>query len=331
MPVIRTCRPPASRGFTLIELLVVIAIIAILIALLLPAVQQAREAARMTQCRNNLKQLGLAFHNYHDTNLMLPTGYFSNSGYIAGWVPRIFPQIDQAPRLNAIEQLATAALVTVQPSRYTTAPHNGGSSLWTDPIPALSCPSSELTERAQDFSGPTTLVTYDHASLHYRGNAGSVDVGLVTSDGGTSFSSSSRYYVTSGVLYPRHKTRLADITDGTSNTILLGELSSAIGWSGANNTWNDINPWTWATYAYTTSGEPVGSAGYLMLDTKATQYPVGSGSHTQYGVGWRSAHGGNGANLLLCDGTVRFVGSSTSLVVLKALSTRATGEIIGEF
>ncbi|MCA9116145.1 MAG: DUF1559 domain-containing protein [Planctomycetaceae bacterium] len=324
-PVMQSRRK--SRGFTLIELLVVIAIIAILIALLLPAVQQAREAARMTQCRNNLKQLGLAFHNYHDTSLMLPTGYFHSGGYLTGWAPRIFPQIDQASRLNAIEQLANAALVVVNPSRYETAPHNGASNLWTDPIPSLSCPSSELTERAQNMAAPQTLVNYDHGSLHYRGNAGSVDSGLVTSDNGTAFTSSARYYVTSGVLYPRHTTKMRDITDGTSNTILLGELSSAQGWAGANNSWDDIQPWTWATYAYPTSGSSIGGEGYLMIDTKATQYPVGSGSHTQYGVGWRSAHGGNGANLLFCDGTVRFVGQSMSLDVLKSLSTRGGNEV----
>src|SRR4051812_46688665 len=98
------------RGFTLVELLVVIAIIALLVALLLPAVQQAREAARRTQCRNNLKQVGLALHNYHDTNSTLPPGWVgvtsgqSDVNGINGWswAARVLPQLDQSPLFNSI-------------------------------------------------------------------------------------------------------------------------------------------------------------------------------------------------------------------------------------
>src|SRR5687768_201165 len=97
----------SRRAFTLIELLVVIAIIGILVALLLPAVQQAREAARRTQCKNNLKQLGLALHNYHDQHKLLPPGYVSDyttagtdTGPGWGWAAMILPQIDQGPLFN---------------------------------------------------------------------------------------------------------------------------------------------------------------------------------------------------------------------------------------
>src|SRR5437660_1842136 len=97
-------RSPRRQGFTLIELLVVIAIIAVLIALLLPAVQQAREAARRSQCKNNLKQYGLALANYHDVYKMYPIGgdqTWGNSTYL-GWQPRILPFIDQMPIFNQI-------------------------------------------------------------------------------------------------------------------------------------------------------------------------------------------------------------------------------------
>ena len=97
-----------KRGFTLIELLVVIAIIAILIALLLPAVQQAREAARRTQCKNNIKQLGLALHNYHDVNLTFPPGYVLQEGGAVGahnwdWSAMILPYIEQSALFNTLD------------------------------------------------------------------------------------------------------------------------------------------------------------------------------------------------------------------------------------
>ena len=297
------------RGFTLIELLVVIAIIAILIALLLPAVQQAREAARRSQCRNNLKQLGLAFHNYHDNFLMMPTGYFRESNYNMGWVSRILPYIDQAPLYNSITSIS-GEINAIAPYRTASV---GTRQEFTTPLQVILCPSSELGSMA-----PAHPDVGMNAGLHYRGNGGSVDVGLVSG------SSSSRHYTTSGVLYPRHTTRIRDITDGTSNTFLLGELSSALNGWGAINGWNDMGPWTWGSFYY---GD---SDGYLMIDTKATQYPIGSSTHTQYGVSWRSAHVG-GAHLLFCDGRVQFLSASMNLDTLKGLATRSTGEVIGEY
>src|SRR6187549_867831 len=109
LPALRRWR---SRGFTLIELLVVIAIIAVLIALLLPAVQQAREAARRASCRNNLKQIGLALHNYHDQVLCMPSGFVNRHGYTYmgsyavphwGWNAMILPQLDQAALFNSVD------------------------------------------------------------------------------------------------------------------------------------------------------------------------------------------------------------------------------------
>src|SRR6201996_1630152 len=104
-----------SKGFTLIELLVVIAIIAVLIALLLPAVEQAREAARRTQCKNNLKQMGLALHNYHDTNNTFPPGWIgqSTAAYSGfGWNTMLLPSIDQGPLYNSLAQSSIPNMLT---------------------------------------------------------------------------------------------------------------------------------------------------------------------------------------------------------------------------
>ena len=314
-------RRTPRTGFTLIELLVVIAIIAVLIALLLPAVQQAREAARMTQCRNNLKQLGLAFHNYHGTyNTFMPGG-FRDTGidYNFGWVPRIFPYIEQGNRLDRIQSFATNgedALVTY--SGYQGAnPDMDADPVFTDVINALVCPSSPLGGHPSDMGDSGN---HPHRSkqgaLHYRANAGSIDIQF----------NSTLNITESGVLYPNSNVRIGTITDGTSNTLLLGETSDSTGWSsGMIHSFGGIQPWTWGYYDY-----PAGT--FLMIDHKWIQYPIGyEGDFGTNATPFRSAHPSGGANVLMCDGSVHHLTPSMNLGVLKGIATRNYGEVVGEF
>ncbi len=238
-----------SGGFTLIELLVVIAIIAILIALLLPAVQQAREAARRTQCRNNLKQIGLAFHNYHDVYLRFPSAFSANAGSsvfdigegpgprtdaaadsnIHTWTERILPYMDQGNVYNGINfsvaMGAGDAANSTPPQNAVqgNAPYNGMSAPATlaAVIPPYICPSAPHTgNRAAPYlddwlnDGYGTTIYYSGGVLDYGPLASWIsgpgildfehDVGQPGSDG----------------------IKIAQITDGTSNTFILGEHSA---------------------------------------------------------------------------------------------------------
>ena len=305
-------------AFTLIELLVVIAIIAVLIALLLPAVQQAREAARITQCRNNIRQVALGLHGYHDVNGMFPPGAFPVARYRIGWPARILPYIEQQPRYEKILALTPHALMTLEPWRYDDDGGFGRDPLWTDPIPVFACPSSPLGNKSPDI---TTWMNrnpwiVDQAALHYRANGGSRTHDFV--DGPTD-----RGFTKSGVIYPESQVAIGQISDGSSNTLLLGETSYSAGWPEHQRTaWPGINPWTWG---YFRSGE-----GYLMIDHKYIEHPIGySGQFAVNATPFRSAHAGRGASVALCDGSVRYLSSSMSLVVLQALATRDGGEVPG--
>lgn len=318
---LRSMRPrPArwSRGFTLIELLVVIAIIAILIALLLPAVQQAREAARRTQCRNNLKQLGLAMHNYLDMHLVLPGGTFPASRYVPNWAPRLFPFFDEANRYNRLVSMRADPIVNLFPWRFDTAPHLGSDPVW-GPVAIFSCPSSPLGNTSPDIVSATVPWVVGQGALHYRGVTGRVE-DIANTDSAVDYQ-----YSNSGTIYPHHRTRIADITDGTSNTLLLGESSSSQGWTATvKASWGGIQPWTWGEYWYASSQR-------LTVDSKHIQFPINyRGSFRYNNTPFTSTHTG-GAHFLLADGSCKFISENLNLSLLKSLATRGGGEVLGEF
>ncbi len=251
-----------QRGFTLIELLVVITVIAVLIALLLPAVQQAREAARRTQCKNNLKQIGLAMHNYLDVNQCFPPGYLgfpaTNLGTCStinnktqraqgwGWGTYLLPYIDQG---NLYNQIQPGVLQTVcdTPSGAANSPTVGSPALQRTVVRAYTCPSATdpdlITTRLSANSStctPGDMVGTLHAKSNYRAVAGINYYGLdistpnTTNDGlGGDNSGNGTSYAFPAVQHTglkgmfgdgtQYMTRIQDIVDGSSNTLAIGE------------------------------------------------------------------------------------------------------------
>lgn len=288
-----------ARGFTLIELLVVIAIIAILIALLLPAVQQAREAARRTQCKNNLKQLGLALHNYHDIFLVFPAGAIpapanGGPGFVAndehwGWMAFILPQMDQAPlfdslRINELRlSQVPAALGLTTTDQFNAA---------FPPLTTFQCPSDTTGPRLVggmrrqhfDGNGFPGGGTFRPPTSNYIGVAGYKDINRPNNY---------RNNPNEGVLFNRSRIAIRDITDGTSNTLCVGERDKRCG----AGTWiGNRNPGGGGTHG---ADYQFGRISVLLND------PVNTGSQ-RCTDGFSSKHEG-GAQFLMCDGSVTFI------------------------
>ncbi|OJW19391.1 MAG: prepilin-type N-terminal cleavage/methylation domain-containing protein [Planctomycetales bacterium 71-10] len=308
----------APRGFTLIELLVVIAIIAVLIALLLPAVQAAREAARRAQCANNLKQIGLALHNYNDAHGVFPPGYTSfykkDSGDAGtaeddigpgwGWASFILPQIEQRAVFDAINFNFTL-----------TQPHN--TTIQTMRIAAYLCPSDSppLTVPVRDETNTQTMYTV--GSANYVGMFGVGEIGDGPGRG-------------AGMFFRNSKLPFAAVTDGTSNTIAVSERShnlSYVTWTG-----RAVGGWL-----FTTSSVEGGTDKFKVDPEEAFTMILGpagteDGARTPndqeaHVEDYWSYHPG-GVNALMVDGSVRFIKSSISPVNWQTLATRAGGEII---
>ncbi len=325
-PILPSFHLSRRSGFTLIELLVVIAIIAILVALLLPAVQQARKAARRSSCQNNLKQLGLAFHNYHDTYNTLPNGGHpptpGTGAYTMGWAPKLFPYLEQGTRIDQINSFDPNGLVRCTPWRYDIAPHYGEHQVW-GPVPVFACPSSPQGDRATDIVNATYPWQQRQGALHYRASTGPIeDVPAIQISSGTP---PENRFATTGLIYPFSRTRFAEVIDGLSNTILLGETSNSLKFpSGNRNSFGGLQAWIWGHYYYSTNR-------FLTLDAKMIEFPINfRGTFPHNSTPYVSAHPG-GAQFLLADGAVRFLSQNMDLNTLKRLSTRSGGEVIGEY
>jgi prepilin-type N-terminal cleavage/methylation domain-containing protein len=301
------------RAFTLIELLVVIAIIAILIALLLPAVQQAREAARRSQCVNNLKQLGLALHNYHDSHLVFPPGWIGvaanaantqgNSGF--AWGTHILPYVDQAPLYQQLNfNVSCYAVPQNQPALNAIlpvfrCPSDPGANVWTmfeeanpsNPLarlPNANYVASFGTEGYEDLCDPDPL----YPALQCTGD---------------------------GVFFHNSRVRMGDLTDGSSNTIFVGEHRTdtsapvlAVG-----------PPWYSTWVGYVVDGEEP-AARFLGVSDHTPNHP------SLHIDDYHSWHVG-GTHFLFGDGRVRFLTENVDINLYKAITTRAQGETVGDY
>lgn len=331
------------RGFTLIELLVVIAIIAVLIALLLPAVQQAREAARRSQCKNNLKQLGLALHNYHDSAKVFPVGVMrSNSGSIqsnsVGWSGMLLPYIDQAPLYNQIDWTAFGPNFTGT-TLATNQWHDSGvlEAAVSTTLPVMRCPSSGDPTKVSWDSIPTRVPSnYIGVQTGAIGNPATAYKGEYKSHMDDSMNlndfngSGGGHYRMHGVLLPVFVTSMADITDGTSNTAMVGECLNK--WFVPNGTFRVIE------HHYIGSGNAndnnhfhLGSLGAVInwaTKTDGAGNAWGSGyDDNDLRLAFSSQHVG-GAHFVFADGAVKFISENVDHLVRLGAGSRDGAEII---
>lgn len=342
---------PKKRGFTLIELLVVIAIIAILIALLLPAVQQAREAARRTQCKNNLKQLGLAMHNYHDVYNMFP----HNAGRLLqvanpnqncpefSWIFNSLPYLEQSAIYNT-------AMVTNIPAGSADRNHNNfgvNAALRSTVLTGLLCPSNAMppVRTGQVNGGYRWNGSSNAGGTDYVGNLGHVwagwkDCGAVpdfdAANGGDArfvkgpnpgtpwingeeAGEQIRY---NGVFRMNGSWGIRDITDGTTNTIAVFENPHYRGGNGTTFDYNVSQYSAWISPLAATHNfrNPINNRNPAwMQGANDLRCESPSSRHT------------GGVQVLLCDGSVRFLSENLAHVVRYNLAVRNDGQVLGEF
>jgi prepilin-type N-terminal cleavage/methylation domain-containing protein len=299
----------ARSGFTLIELLVVIAIIAVLIALLLPAVQQARESARRTQCKNNLKQLGLALHNFHDTLGHFPTGGsnpWATIGYNGtsladsptlgvGWLVQILPYIEQSTLYRVTDP--TVLIAGKVPPYFCPSRRAATSYLYGSGMRALN-----------DYAACTPADSPNSWDQFWYGGNGTIPVnapymGVIVRN--------------SNSVAPIRYSNLKDVTDGSSNTIMIGEKWVPVAMYGGGH-WADDCGFTdgWDPDTVRTTGYPMGSDS------------ISGASYDGYQFG--SQHVG-GVQFCLADGSVRFISRNIDVTLFNNLGGRADGKIVSDF
>ncbi|HEY1188681.1 MAG TPA: DUF1559 domain-containing protein [Gemmata sp.] len=321
---------PRRSGFTLIELLVVIAIIAILIGLLLPAVQKVREAASRMKCQNNLKQLGLGLHGYHDATNAFPPGAeynvlpkpnpAGNTTFLAAgtsWLVYILPYIEQANLFKQYDFTQTFDSAANGP-------------LALNVVPIFYCPSGPDAKRYLDpnggvtngvgthyvgIMGPGDATTANPASFTYNGTTYSFPYGGGNTNGAYStVGILCRYTQQAGSATTNRLVKITDITDGTTNTLMVAEISVFMP-NGLS--YHQYRSWTrgfsGATSACKNMSNPINSTVY-------------NGSNNFDDISPGSQHTG-GANFALGDGSVRFINQSADINLLRALSTINSGEV----
>ena len=313
-----------SRGFTLIELLVVIAIIAVLIALLLPAVQQAREAARRTQCKNNLKQYGLGLANYHDVHGIFPIG--GTGGCCAvppalGFQPRLLAFLDQGPLFKQIDFSLTDATAQVL---------SNGQRVGLKVFPVAVCPSVGSSSNPLNGWGQSS----------YDGSLGS--------QGNVSVSGTCNPYQTfAQFVNPNNGDTLIagqvsgmgsrdgpsigirDVTDGTSNTIHMGEVLPACNDHSAGGMWHSNGMGNF----HSSTIVPINDFTTCSWAAPSQIRVAGCSNPNNWNISWgfRSQHVG-GAHFLFVDGSVRFLSENIDHAkTFQRLGGRADGQSVGEF
>ncbi len=326
----------AKSAFTLIELLVVIAIIAILVALLLPAVQQAREAARRSSCKNNLKQLGLALHNYHDTFTLFPhnTHAFGNNNTGCGpsWLVRLLPYLDQGAAYSQLD-FVTASDWTMQYQSSANA-----AVVAQLRVPGLDCPSSPLPNTRSQATIANGTVVYQVPNYvaingsYFQG--GTTTVIATPNDAATSPYGNTVY---NGVIIKAggrgQAVRMKDITDGTSNTMIVAEQANYH--YDAANTKRDLRSANFSGGAWA-AGRPEASG--WTVNTTSIRFPINYRGALLDGMSQayhkhtllNSAHSG-GVQTLLGDGSVRFLSENINFATLTALADRGDGTVVGDF
>ena len=330
------------RAFTLIELLVVIAIIAILIALLLPAVQQAREAARRTQCKNNLKQMGLALHNYHESFNRFPFGYYATPPALglnaASWSLMLLPYMDHGT-LYARYDFASPAMNPPQ------APHNAAVlasnvAVISTPLTVFNCPSTITGPETYNVAVPAgafagfPAMSWRAANSDYSATTGVLGVyanlAYRSFPGGASGDRE-------GALGAFTTTSTADLLDGVSNTVMVGERTGGaiiynLGGQRAPASVQAVGPTNGGGWGDVLNAEHwLGGSLYNGMNNAAgPQGPCAINCTTARGRGFFSFHAG-GSHFVLADGAVRFVSENIDQFTFASLITRRKGEVIGDY
>jgi len=324
------------RAFTLIELLVVIAVIGVLVALLLPAVQQAREAARRAQCRNNLKQFGLAFHNYSESHGIFPfAGTFVQASQsdassvnlrnasVSGWFTMLLPYLDQASLYNSLDH------------NFSAIHNNSGNraKVLNRYFAVSQCPSNPLAKLGRRVTGQQFSGTGgDSQGTNYRPVGGTMDLGnglpRDCSTAARSYCRNADGSIRGGFINAHQdpgnargmfargvtRVRLRDVTDGTSNTLMLGEAKPNHCQTGS--VWDE--------------GGPVSFFHVKLNSLHLRELELVNGEDGSVGCSHASYHTG-GAFFLFVDGSVHFLNENLDYATYCYLGDRYDGQVVGSF